>query len=80
MTQVIRHVKSPTISVAFIGFGLFCVAFAISNKIKPADCEHKDFDWGDFGVSLTGPKSAIQNSAANNLRILVSPQRRMTKK
>ena len=45
--------------------------------------EAKEFDWSDLGVALasgTGKTSLGGSSMANNLRILVSPQRRMTKK
>lgn len=41
--------------------------------------EAKEFDWSDLGVSLGSSKLPLSN-ASNNLRILVSPQRRMTKK
>lgn len=43
----------------------------------------KDFDWDDLGAALTS-KTQLGNangaSPASNLRILVSPQRRMTKR
>lgn len=48
--------------------------------------EAKEFDWSDLGVSLASARSgglAGSNGsslAANNLRILVSPQRRLAKK
>lgn len=49
---------------------------------QQARCETKEFDWSELGVSLGAPKTSLgaSSSAANNLRILVSPQRRMTKK
>lgn len=46
---------------------------------------NREFDWNDLGLSI--PSSRISslasyggNNASSNLRILVSPQRRMTKK
>lgn len=44
------------------------------------ECQAKEIDWTDLGVALSGSKAGpIGASAASNLRILVSPQRRMTK-
>lgn len=64
---------------------LFFALTILNNKHQLVDCEPtKEFDWSDIGVALTSnPRSSIvgANSAnQNNLRILVSPQRRMTKK
>lgn len=63
---------------------LALVALAtLSLAIQEARSEPaKEFDWADLGVSLTNSKSLIGSGSpsANNLRILVSPQRRMTKK
>lgn len=61
------------------GASLLFVVISFSNQILSANCEAKEFDWSDLGVSLSGAKSALTGSP-NNLRILVSPQRRMTKK
>lgn len=58
----------------------------IVHIIKVANCETKEFDWSELGVSLSSPKNSFGSllgaggSAANNLRILVSPQRRVSKK
>lgn len=60
-------------------FNIFQVSLLIIVSIVCL-IEAKEFDWADLGVSLTNPKSPIANGGANNLRILVSPQRRMTKK
>lgn len=61
------------------GFGLLSLALIASYLIQVADCEAKEFDWADLGV-LSNAKTSLSNNASNNLRILVSPQRRMTKK
>lgn len=44
------------------------------------ECQAKEIDWSELGVALSSNKNGpISSSAASNLRILVSPQRRMTK-
>lgn len=58
-----------------------CVVL-ISGK-SSGQSEAKEFDWSELGVSLaTSPaRSSLNGSslASNNLRILVSPQRRLSK-
>lgn len=55
---------------------LLLIVLVLSLEAPSANCEAKEFDWSDLGVSLAQAKAP----AASNLRILVSPQRRMTKK
>lgn len=59
---------------------------SLVQQIKFANGETKEFDWSELGVALSSPKNQLGTiigsggSAANNLRILVSPQRRVSKK
>lgn len=66
---------------ALVVLGLLAVNMRVANVL----CETKEFDWNELGLSI--PSSRISslasyggNNASSNLRILVSPQRRMTPK
>lgn len=72
-----------TYKLGIVYASLLSVALILIFEASIADCEAKEFDWSDLGVSLANAKSGLSgssSSASNNLRILVSPQRRMTKK
>lgn len=66
--------------IMLIHASLLFVAISLSNKIQVANCEAKEFDWSDLGVALANSKGSLGNGASNNLRILVSPQRRASKR
>lgn len=75
----LQHMKKKN----FTRGNFYLLVSLVGIQILLASCEPKEFDWSDLGVSLTGPKSAItggNGGAPNNLRILVSPQRRIAKK
>lgn len=51
--------------------------------IQIVECDPKpEFDWSELGLSLGAqkPSQSAYNNGSNNLRIFVSPQRRMTKR
>lgn len=61
------------------------ISLLLNSRVENALCEAKEFDWNELGLSI--PSSRISslssyggNNASSNLRILVQPQRRMTKK
>lgn len=57
------------------------VVIVLALEASVANCEAKEFDWSELGVSLANAKPTLAgHPASSNLRILVSPQRRMTKK
>lgn len=72
------HISQSSRSTLLIPTGLLFVALFFGPKLQLAHCEAKEFDWSELGVSLSSPKS--NSGSANNLRILVSPQRRSTKR
>lgn len=71
------QVSSRVKLIVLIQANLLLVALTLSFQL--ISCEPKEFDWSELGVSLGGPKSTY-NGSNNNLRILLSPQRRMTSK
>lgn len=71
--------KSPQLSHGLIYACALTIVLLLSlDSSAIRGSEAKEFDWNDLGVSLAGPKSS--NLSAANLRILVSPQRRSSKK
>ena len=66
---------------AQVASALLVVSILSHGALLAQSVEAKEFDWNDLGVSLARSSSGNGSSlAANNLRILVSPQRRLSKK
>lgn len=77
--KITRHDESQRFGILTSHLGLLVLALIASYLIQVANCEAKEFDWADLGV-FSNAKASLSNNASNNLRILVSPQRRTTKK
>lgn len=82
-----RNKKSNGFFKILIQVSLLITLVTLIQKIQIASGESKEFDWGELGVSLASPKNHLGSlvgngggSLSNNLRILVSPQRRISKK
>lgn len=86
-TSKIRNQESSGFFKSLMQINLLIGLLFSVHLIKLANCETKEFDWGELGVSLASPKHNLGNllggggsGVANNLRILVSPQRRVSKR
>lgn len=76
---ILTHQKLTSTS-GLVYAGALLIVLVLSSEVSIANCEAKEFDLSDLGVSLGAKPTLGGSSVANNLRILVSPQRRMTKK
>lgn len=67
--NVISNYSKKSVSIILL------VAFIFNQNFQTIDCESKEFDWSELGIA----RPNFSGVSPNNLRILVSPQRRVNK-